>query len=107
MTIYLIGAVSFAFVAWFTARAYRDNTGAGQTPRGAIFEAWINVAIGFSVNYFANYMLLPMVGASFTAAENFALGWIYTAISVVRQYALRRWFNNRIHTAAERLARGH
>lgn len=93
MTLISIGLLSFAFVAWFTARAYANNTGAGQTPRGAIFEAWINVAIGFSVNYFANYLLLPMVGASFTAVENFFLGWCYTAISVIRQYAIRRWHN--------------
>ncbi len=102
-----LGLLSFVFVAAFTARAYTDNTGVGQTPRGAIVEAWMNIAIGFSVNYAANFLLLPLVGASFTASENFALGWIYTAISIVRQYAIRRWFNNLIHTTAARLARGH
>lgn len=88
-----LGIVSFLFVAGFTARAYKDNTGIGQTPRGAIIEAWTNIAIGFTVNFLANFLLLPLVGASFTAAENFWLGWIYTAISIVRSYAVRRWFN--------------
>jgi hypothetical protein len=88
-----LGFASFLFVAGFTARAYRNNSGIGQTPRGAIIEAWLNIAVGFSVNFVANLFLLPLVGASFTAMENFWLGWIYTAISIVRSYAIRRWFN--------------
>lgn len=88
-----LGLVSFVFVAVFTARAYRNNTGVGQTPRGAIIEAWTNIAIGFTVNFLSNFLLLPLVGAEFTAGQNFALGWIYTAISIVRAYAVRRWFN--------------
>lgn len=90
-----LGIVSFVFVVGFTFRAYMDNTGHGQTPRGAIKEAWTNIAFGFSVNYVANIFLLPLVGASLTVASNFWLGWIYTAISIVRQYAIRRW-NNRL-----------
>ena len=93
MTLVALGIISFMFVAGFTARAYRNNTGIGQTPRGAIIEAWTNIAIGFTVNFLANFLLLPMVGASFTAGENFALGWIYTAISIVRGYFVRRTFN--------------
>lgn len=88
-----LGLASFVFVVIFTARAYRNNTGHGQTPRGAILEAWTNIGIGFAVNFAANFLLLPLVGASFTAAENFWLGWIYTAISLLRQYAIRRWHN--------------
>ena len=88
-----LGLASLAFVIVFTARAFRNNTGAGQTPRGAIVEAWTNILVGFGVNYCANFLLLPLVGASFTAAENFWLGWIYTAISLLRQYAIRRWHN--------------
>lgn len=88
-----LGVCSFLFVVGFTARAYRKNDGVGQTPRGAIIEAWLNIAVGFSVNFVANIFLLPLVGASFTNAENFWLGWIYTAVSIVRSYAIRRTFN--------------
>jgi hypothetical protein len=89
----ILGIWSWVFVVIFTANAYRTNTGVGQTPRGAIIEAWTNIAIGFTVNFLANFALLPMVGATITAGENFALGWIYTAISIVRAYCVRRWFN--------------
>lgn len=104
-TLTLLGVASLVFAGAFTARAYRNNTGRGQTPRGAIIEAWLNIVIGFSVNFAANWVLLPMIGANFTAIENFWLGWVYTAISICRQYAIRRGFNSRLHEASERLAR--
>lgn len=89
----ILGLVSFAFVVVFTVRAYRLNSGVGQTPRGAIVEAWTNIAVGFTVNFCANFMLLPLVGVQIGAADNFMLGWCYTAISIVRSYLIRRFFN--------------
>jgi hypothetical protein len=32
------------------------------------------------------------------------MGLIFTVISVVRSYVIRRWFNARLHAAAQRLA---
>ncbi|WP_231512316.1 hypothetical protein [Paucibacter sp. KBW04] len=103
-TLSILGLASMAFVAAFTWRAYRAAPGAGQSPRGAIIEAWLNIAVGFAVNFTANWLILPMVGAAFTPGENFLMGWIYTAISMVRQYAIRRWFNAKLHAAAQRMA---
>ena len=103
--LHALGLLSFVFVAWFTLRAYSGpDTGAGQSRRASIVEAWANICIGFTVNWLANFLLLPLVGASFTAWDNFLLGWIYTAVSIVRQYAIRRWFNARIHLLAARVA---
>jgi len=99
----VLGIVSFLFVAAFTFRAYMGKPTHGQSPRSSIIEAWINIGIGFSINYAANYLFLPMLGAHFSPMENFALGWIYTAISIIRQYAIRRWFNKRIHALASRI----
>ena len=99
-----LGLVSFAFVVAFTARAYKDDTrGNGQSRRSAIIEAWVNIFIGFTINYAMNFILLPLVGARVTAMDNFMLGWTYTAISIVRQYTIRRWFNARIVALARRL----
>lgn len=97
-----LGVASMIFVGVFTWRAAIAAPGAGQSPRSAIIEAWVNLAIGFSVNFTANLFLLPLVGASFTAAENWWLGCIYTAISILRQYAIRRWFNAKLHAALRR-----
>lgn len=99
-----LGIVSLALVAAFTWHAARRATGAGQSPRGAMIEAWCNITVGFTINYCANLLLLPLVGATLTAASNFWLGCIFTAVSFARQYVIRRWFNARIVAAARRLA---
>jgi hypothetical protein len=65
-----------------------------QTKLGSIAEAWANIAVGFTINYCANLVILPLFGFhSLTARNNFIIGLIYTVISLIRSYALRRWFN--------------
>ena len=91
-----LGIASLVFVVLFTARSYGRNTGHGQTPRGAILEAWFNIVVGFSINYAANLLILPLVGATLTASSNFWLGCVFTAVSMIRQFAIRRWFNARL-----------
>lgn len=101
----ILGAVSMAFVIGFTANAYRQSATSGQSPRESIIEAWVNIAIGFAINFIANLVIIPMMtGAHLSLANNFWGGWVYTAIALVRQYAIRRWFNNRIHELAKTLA---
>ena len=57
-------------------------------------EAWGNVAIGFGINFLANWLFLPMVGVKrLTIGQNFTFGMIMTVISVSRSYVIRRWFN--------------
>lgn len=64
-----------------------------QTKLGSIAEAWANIAVGFSVNYCANLLIFPLFGMHISPGNNFLMGLIYTAISLVRSYVLRRWFN--------------
>lgn len=65
-----------------------------QTRRGSFVEAWANIFVGFTVNYFANLVILPAFGfSSLTPGKNFLIGVAYTGISLVRSYVLRRWFN--------------
>lgn len=91
----LLGAASMLFVAWFTWHQYTGpQSGLGQSRRQSIIEAWVNLAIGFSINFTANLVLFPlMVGVPVSAEANFWGGWVYTSISILRQYAIRRWFN--------------
>ena len=102
--LHILGVASFIFVVAFTARAYSIDTGHGQTPRGAIIEAWMNILVGFSINFVANFLILPLAGCSIGPVDNFLMGWIYTTVSIMRQYVIRRWFNARLHRAAMRLA---
>ena len=65
-----------------------------QTKLGSFAESWANIAVGFTINYIANLLILPAFGfQSLTPAKNFAIGVLYTFISLARSYVLRRWFN--------------
>jgi hypothetical protein len=78
----------------------------GQTKLGSFIEAWVNVFIGFWINFIANLLILPLFGfTSLTLKTNLYIGLLYTVISVIRSYSVRRWFNARMHTAAEKWAR--
>lgn len=93
-----LGAASMVFVAAFTWHAATRAPGAGQSPRSAIVEAWTNLAIGFAINFVASQLIVPIAieGGHLSLISNWWMGWIFTAISIVRQYAIRRWFNNAI-----------
>lgn len=75
-----------------------------QTRLGSLIEAVTNTVIGFAINYVANLLIFPLFGLHISLSANFAMGCIYTLISVVRSYVLRRWFNARLHAAAQRAA---
>ena len=101
----VIGLSCMAFVIAFTGHAFYKDSTHGQSPRESIVEAWVNIAIGFAINFCANLIVIPMMtGTTLSLANNFWGGWIYTSIAIVRQYVIRRWFNNRIHELARTLA---
>lgn len=76
-----------------------------QTKIGSFIEACTNVMIGFGINYTANLLILPQFGfRSLTMRTNLIIGLIYTVISVIRSYVIRRWFNAKLHALAMRLA---
>lgn len=103
----VLGLASMVFVAAFTYHAaFVQAATAGQSPRSAIIEAWFNIVIGFSINYVANLAIIPLAidGGHLSAASNFWMGWVFTTISIVRQYVIRRWFNAKLTAAARRLA---
>lgn len=68
-----------------------------QTRIMSLIEAATNTVIGFVVNFTANLLILPIIfGIRVTIAENMVLGLIFTVISVVRGYLLRRFFNGHL-----------
>lgn len=64
-----------------------------QTKLGSFVESWANILIGFTINFFANLIVLPWFGFNVTPSDAFGMGLIFTAISLVRSYVIRRWFN--------------
>lgn len=65
----------------------------GQSRRVSLLEALVNIAVGVSVAYAGNAILLPLVGIEISPAQNLKITAGFTALSLVRSYALRRAFN--------------
>lgn len=70
-----------------------------QSKRGSAFEAFINIAVGLIVSVIANHLVFPLFGFVPSLGQNVAITTIYTGISFVRSYCLRRafnWWDNRV-----------
>jgi hypothetical protein len=65
----------------------------GQTRTGSAIEVATNILVGFSINWVANLLILPLYGFQITGGQAFSMGLIFTAIAIVRGYVLRRVFN--------------
>ena len=64
-----------------------------QTKLGSFIEAWANIVIGFTINWCANMIVLPWFGFNIKPLAAFNMGLIFTIISLIRSYYLRRLFN--------------
>lgn len=56
-------------------------------------EALANTLIGYAVSLAATAIVLPLFGYAISAADAVGISVAFTAISLVRSYALRRVFN--------------
>jgi hypothetical protein len=65
----------------------------GQTRLGSAIEVAMNIVIGFSINWVANLLILPLYGFQITGSQAFSMGLIFTGIAIARGYVLRRVFN--------------
>lgn len=74
-----------------------------QSRKGSFVEAVINVLIGLWINLTANMLIFPHFGWHISVEQNIQLGIIYTAISIIRSYCIRRWFNGMIVKAAHKI----
>ena len=75
-----------------------------QTRLGSFIEATANTVIGYGVALISQLIVFPMVGIHVSLSTNLVIGFWFTLISIARSYALRRWFNARLHRAAMKLA---
>lgn len=56
-------------------------------------EAVTNIAVGYGLAVLTQIMVFPIFGWHATLSENLALGAIFTILSLIRGFALRRLFN--------------
>jgi hypothetical protein len=58
----------------------------------SFIEAVANVAAGFGVALAAQLVMFPLVGIEARARQMLVVGLLFTVVSVVRSYLLRRLF---------------
>lgn len=76
-----------------------------QTRLGSLIESLMNIVIGFGVALVSQLVVFPMFGIHVPLSSNFAIGAWFTAISLVRSFVIRRWFNARLQRAAASIAK--
>ncbi|MBO6882659.1 MAG: hypothetical protein JJ869_03635 [Marivita sp.] len=63
-----------------------------QSRRLSLVEAVTNVAVGYVLAVITQIVVFPWFGIHPSLGENLAIGSIFTGISLLRSYALRRLF---------------
>ena len=64
-----------------------------QSRTASLIESLTNIAIGYLVAVFAQALIFPLFGIYASAGEHAAIAALFTVISLVRSYCLRRLFN--------------
>ncbi|WP_425466109.1 DUF7220 family protein [Ostreiculturibacter nitratireducens] len=63
-----------------------------QSRAMSLVEAIANVAVGYSVAVVTQIMVFPVFGLHTTLEQNLKMGAVFTLVSVVRSFVLRRFF---------------
>jgi len=58
----------------------------------SLVESLANVLVGYGVAVATQMLVFPLFGLAVTVTENLLIGLIFTVVSIVRSYALRRGF---------------
>ncbi|MEZ0468487.1 hypothetical protein [Phaeobacter sp. SYSU ZJ3003] len=58
----------------------------------SLVEAVANVIVGYGVAVVTQILIFPIFGLHTTLAQNLAMGGIFTGVSLIRSYLLRRAF---------------
>lgn len=65
----------------------------GQTKKHSIFESITNIIVGYGINLGAQLVIYPIFHIAVSFRQNILIGLIFTVISLIRSYTLRRIYN--------------
>ena len=66
-----------------------------QSKRESMIETLTNVSVGWFISFIANMLVLPLFGYNINLTDGVLISIIFTIISIVRGYVVRRWFNSK------------
>lgn len=64
-----------------------------QTRLGSLTETFTNVFVGLIISLVLNATIFPWFGWVITMQQNLSIAAIYTVVSIIRSYFMRRLFN--------------
>jgi hypothetical protein len=64
-----------------------------QSKTHSLIESVTNIAVGYGVALGAQLVVFPLFGLSVPVRDNILIGLVFTGVSLVRSYVLRRIFN--------------
>lgn len=76
-----------------------------QTKLESLAEVIINVIIGWVIGLLTQLVVFPIFGIHVSFSDQFWISVVFTFVSIVRSYAIRRWFNAGIHKLAVQFIR--
>lgn len=65
----------------------------GQSRRMSMVEACANVIVGFWIAVAATEVIFPLFGIPVAFKQNLLITSLFTVISLLRSFAMRRFFN--------------
>ena len=66
-----------------------------QSKRESLIETLTNVSIGWFISFIANMLVLPLFGYNINLTDGVLISIIFTVISIIRGYVIRRAFNSK------------
>jgi hypothetical protein len=70
-----------------------------QSKLDSLKESVVNIGIGYGVAIAAQVAIFPHYGISISLTQNLEIGLLFTVVSLVRSYAVRRLFNRKAKNA--------
>ena len=59
----------------------------------SLVESATNIAVGYCLAVLTQVLVFPLFGLHASLSDNLALGAVFTIVSLIRSYTLRRAFN--------------
>ena len=64
-----------------------------QTKKHSAFESVVNVIAGYTTAIITQIVVFPVFGIETSTSDNMKIALIFTVISLIRSYVIRRSFN--------------
>ena len=66
-----------------------------QSKKQSLIESLTSTTIGIIIGIVLNLTILPIFGYPVSVSDSLWISIIFTIVSIIRSYIIRRWFNSK------------